>query len=700
MMFFLKRFAGKITHHFTVRIFHQKWVSNLLLLSIFFIVIFVSMTMTLAPPKYDLSVGQKVTTDIRAPRDIEDKAATAKRLQQAVQSVEPREKIDPTIQIDIKKKIEKFFQHVYRIRSMEDLTKDEKINLLKERNDLNLTDSELLLLATIPNEELKDMESYIYEVITQVMSTGIREEELEKEKNNIANYFMGIKDFSEETKLLAISIVNSSIKANRFLDVETTQQKIEEAKKNVEKVIIKRGTIIAHAGEIITEEKMQLLKDAGMVKKQPRKDFLLYIGIFILTFMIEGLLVVYIYIFHKELLDSNSKKYLILIIFLSAYIISKAIYSISPYMAPVAALSMLIGILIDSKLGIVLHFVMTVLLAFLMDGNDIGFFITAIAGGIIGGLSTRYAFQRTNILFSGLFVSLSNVIVIVGLGLIAQSEVSKIISDGFYGFLNGIFCAVLTIGSLPLWESVFRILTPFKLLELSNPNHPILKRLLMEAPGTYHHSVIVGNLSENAANAIGSNGLLARVSAYYHDQGKLKRPYLFKENQIGAENPHDKMTPGLSAEIIKSHVRDGIEMAMEAKLPQEIIQAIEEHHGTTLVKYFYHKALSEGKDELVKEEDYRYNGRKPQSKETAVIMLADSVEAAVRSMPEPTSDKIDQLIHKIIKDKFDDGQLDECDLTLKDLEKIASSFKTVLMGIFHERIEYPELDFKKEEAAE
>ncbi|HHY90147.1 MAG TPA: HDIG domain-containing protein [Clostridiales bacterium] len=699
-MFFLKRFAGKITHHFTVRIFHQKWVSNLLLLSIFFIVIFVSMTMTLAPPKYDLSVGQKVTTDIRAPRDIEDKAATAKRLQQAVQSVEPREKIDPTIQIDIKKKIEKFFQHVYRIRSMEDLTKDEKINLLKERNDLNLTDSELLLLATIPNEELKDMESYIYEVITQVMSTGIREEELEKEKNNIANYFMGIKDFSEETKLLAISIVNSSIKANRFLDVETTQQKIEEAKKNVEKVIIKRGTIIAHAGEIITEEKMQLLKDAGMVKKQPRKDFLLYIGIFILTFMIEGLLVVYIYIFHKELLDSNSKKYLILIIFLSAYIISKAIYSISPYMAPVAALSMLIGILIDSKLGIVLHFVMTVLLAFLMDGNDIGFFITAIAGGIIGGLSTRYAFQRTNILFSGLFVSLSNVIVIVGLGLIAQSEVSKIISDGFYGFLNGIFCAVLTIGSLPLWESVFRILTPFKLLELSNPNHPILKRLLMEAPGTYHHSVIVGNLSENAANAIGSNGLLARVSAYYHDQGKLKRPYLFKENQIGAENPHDKMTPGLSAEIIKSHVRDGIEMAMEAKLPQEIIQAIEEHHGTTLVKYFYHKALSEGKDELVKEEDYRYNGRKPQSKETAVIMLADSVEAAVRSMPEPTSDKIDQLIHKIIKDKFDDGQLDECDLTLKDLEKNASSFKTVLMGIFHERIEYPELDFKKEEAAE
>ncbi len=699
-MVFLKRFAEKITHHFTIRIFHKKWVSNLLLLSIFFIVIFVSMAMTLAPPKYDLYVGQKITTDIRAPRDIEDKAATAKRLQQVVQSVEPREKIDPTIQIDIKKKIEKFFQHTYRIRSMEDIAEDEKINLLKERNDLNLTDSELILLATIPHEELTDMESYIYEVITQVMSTGIREEELEKEKTNIANYFMGIKDFSEETKLLAISIVNSSIKANRFLDVETTQQKIEEAKKNVEKVIIKRGTIIAHAGDIITEEKMQLFKDAGMIKEQPRKDFLLYIGIFILTLMIEGLLVVYIYIFHKELLDSPSKKYLILIIFLSAYIISKAIYSISPYMVPVAALSMLIGILIDSKLGIVMHFMMTVLLAFLVNGNNIGFFITAILGGIIGGLSTRYTFQRINILFSGLFVSLSNVIVIVGLGLIDQSEISKIISDGFYGFLNGIFCAVLTIGSLPLWESVFRILTPFKLLELSNPNHPILKRLLLEAPGTYHHSVIVGNLSENAANAIGANGLLARVSAYYHDQGKLKRPYLFKENQIGDENPHDKMTPGLSAEIIKSHVRDGIEMAIEAKLPQEIIQAIEEHHGTTLVKYFYHKAISEDKDELVKEEDYRYSGRKPQSKETAVIMLADSVEAAVRSMPEPTSDKIQQLIRKIIKDKFDDGQLDECDLTFKDLEKIASAFKTVLVGIFHERIEYPELNSKKEGATE
>ena len=230
---------------------------------------------------------------------------------------------------------------------------------------------------------------------------------------------------------------------------------------------------------------------------------------------------------------------------------------------------------------------------------------------------------------------------------------------------------------------------------MSNPNQPLLKRLLLEAPGTYHHSIIVGNLSEAAAEAIKANPLIARVGAYYHDVGKLKRPYLFKENQMGGENPHDKLNPNLSTLIITNHVKHGMELGKKYKVPGIIKDIIKQHHGTTLVAFFYHKALNGENPELVQEKSFRYEGPKPQSKEAAIIMIADSVEAAVRSMVEPSKGKIEGLVRKIIQDKLKDGQLDECDLTLKELNTIANSFLNVLTGIFHERIEYPNLDIKE-----
>ncbi len=262
--------------------------------------------------------------------------------------------------------------------------------------------------------------------------------------------------------------------------------------------------------------------------------------------------------------------------------------------------------------------------------------------------------------------------------------------------LNGLFCAVLTIGTLPIWENIFKIVTPLKLLELSNPNQVLLKRLLLEAPGTYHHSIIVGNLSERAAEAIGADPLLARVGAYYHDIGKLKRPYFFKENQLGMDNPHDKLKPNMSTLIITNHTKDGIALAKEYNIPEEIIDIIAQHHGDTTVSYFYHKALKENESKEVNIEDFRYPGPKPKTREAAIVMLADSTEAAVRSLKEPTKKNIEEMIRNIIKGKLQDGQLEECNLTLKDLNTIANAFSTIMMGIFHERIEYPNLELDKE----
>ncbi len=248
----------------------------------------------------------------------------------------------------------------------------------------------------------------------------------------------------------------------------------------------------------------------------------------------------------------------------------------------------------------------------------------------------------------------------------------------------------MTIGTLPFLENAFGITSAVKLLELSNPNQLLLRKLMLDAPGTYHHSIIVGNLAEAGAEAVGADSLLARVGANYHDIGKLKRPYFFIENQLTSDNPHDKLSPTLSALIITSHVKDGLEIAQEHRLPSSITAFIAQHHGTSLLSFFYNKAMDESSEKKADETTYRYEGPKPQTRETAIVMLADCAEAAVRSMPNPTAGKIEGLIRQIIKDKLADGQLDECDLTLKDLDKVALAFSRVLTGIFHTRIEYPD----------
>jgi len=294
------------------------------------------------------------------------------------------------------------------------------------------------------------------------------------------------------------------------------------------------------------------------------------------------------------------------------------------------------------------------------------------------------------VIYAGLTSALINTVSIVSFGLINNIDMRNYMYDVTYGIVGGIFTSVLTIGLLPFFESAFDIITPTKLLELTNPNQPLLRRLMIETPGTYYHSILVGNLSEAAAEEVGANALLCRAGSYYHDIGKLKRPYFFKENQMTQDNPHNKISPNLSASIIISHVKDGAGTAKKNKLPSKVIDIISQHHGNTLVAYFYHKALKAAGQEPVDEEKFRYPWQKPQSKEAAIVMLADSVEAFVRSLSEPTKEDVEKGVRKIVFDKINDNQLNECSLTLKDMESIIKAFVKVLEGAFHERIEYPE----------
>jgi putative nucleotidyltransferase with HDIG domain len=255
---------------------------------------------------------------------------------------------------------------------------------------------------------------------------------------------------------------------------------------------------------------------------------------------------------------------------------------------------------------------------------------------------------------------------------------------------SGILSAAFTLGFLPYFEAVFGILSPLRLVELGNPNHPLLRKLLTEAPGTYHHSILVANLAESAAEAIGADGLLARIGAYYHDVGKIRRPRFFIENQMGRSNPHDKLSPHLSRTIILSHPADGVEILEQYRIPKPIRDIAAQHHGTTLLKYFYHKALKQKCGSQVREADFRYPGPKAQFKEAAIVGICDSAEAAVRALARPTPERIEALVKKIIQERLEDGQFDECDLTLKELDAIARIVTETLVGMFHTRLEYPE----------
>jgi putative nucleotidyltransferase with HDIG domain len=361
---------------------------------------------------------------------------------------------------------------------------------------------------------------------------------------------------------------------------------------------------------------------------------------------------------------------------------------------PVACGAMLVSIF--QGLGVAVTFSLAIsVLASLLFGGQVEYFVYFFVNSLVAAYGVRNCNERGILIKTGLMVGLVNIFLSLSIVMITDSIYSlDAVFSATSGFVGGILAGVIATGILPLLEMCFGFTTDIKLLELANLDQPLLRDFMVQSPGSYHHSVIISNMVEATAKAVHANPLLARVSAYYHDIGKMKKPLYFVENQQG-ENKHEKLAPSMSSLILIAHVKDGVELAKKHKLGQEIIDIIQQHHGTSLISYFYHKAkermgMKGGKSVEVKDEDFRYPGPKPQTKEAGLVMLADMVEAASRSLRDPTPARIQGMVQKIINNVFSDGQLDECELTLKDLHQIAKSFNKTLSGIFHHRIEYPE----------
>ncbi len=362
------------------------------------------------------------------------------------------------------------------------------------------------------------------------------------------------------------------------------------------------------------------------------------------------------------------------------------------YAIPLASISMLVAILINPGVAVMITVIMSFYLA-ILAGVKFDLALTLLAGGIIGINSVLNVRKRRDLTKAGVLIGLAEMVCIVSVGLINFISINQLVVDSLWGLASGIVSAIVVSGVLPIFEMAFGLTTNISLLELSDLNQPILKELVMKAPGTYHHSLLVGNLAESAAEVVGANSLLARVGAYFHDIGKLRMAPYFSENQTYTENKHDNLSPKISSLIIINHVKEGADLARKYKLGQPIIDIISQHHGNDLVHFFYHRALEQQDEENPKVEavDFRYPGPRPQSKEAAIVMLADAVEAASRTLQQPNPTKIQGLVGRIINNKFIDGQLDGCALTLKDLHDISGVFTHILTGIFHSRVEYPDL---------
>lgn len=672
--------------------FNNKRLLNIAFLIIFVVIIFSLALMRFESNKLNIEIGDYASSDIRATRNIVDEIGTENLKQNVLASTQAKYRISPSIQIDVKDSISKLFDLVRDYKVQTNITNIRKAEEIQENLNFEISNDDIINMLRMEYQSLSSFETILIDLSNQIMGAGIKEEELEYEKENLSTTFDSL-NLSDTQRNIGLAILTELIKANEFIDELETNRIRENVINSIEDIIIQENEIIVVEGELIDEHKYELIKESGLLKDSNESDLVAKIGIGILAIIGILTFVGYIYFFNYDIINNN--RFLVLIIsMLLTIFLSLVLYTISPFIIPVSIGGLLISILISSTLGIITNIFLALLLG-IMLGLDLSFIVMLIIGGTIAILAITYQKQRSNILIGGIIMSSINILLITSFGLIKGLGWSDILIRDLQVFVNGIITTIIVIGSLPLWENLFSILTPIRLLELSNPNQPLLKRLLVEAPGTYHHSLMVGNLSEAAADKIGADSLLVRVGSYYHDIGKLYKPYYFKENQFSMSNPHDLLSPDESARIILGHVTEGLKMAKEYKLPSELCDFIDEHHGTTIVAYFYYKANED--DSSVNIENYRYYGKKPQSKETALVMLADSVEAAVRSIKEPTNESIEEMVTKVVKGKINDSQLDECDITNKDINIIIKTFINILIGIYHDRVEYPNMETIKEE---
>ena len=535
----------------------------------------------------------------------------------------------------------------------------------------------------------------------------VRDTDVEAKRAGLSGKMAGL-DAAE--RVLAAEIIAPLVVANSSYSPELTNQAKVRAADQVAPVMVDyaQNETIVRKGQKVTDTDLEAIEEFGLTTSRP--DVARLGGWLVLSVLIVGVLMAWIWRFRHELWHRTNAIMLIGLIVVGTTLLLKLTSGRPglPFLLPTAAAGMLLAILLDAGVATTVMALVSLIggavNARTTNPNPIELMAYIFLGGLVGIIAIRRGDRLQIFVQAGLAVAIANVLVVATWGFLGSHDARGVIELMGASLLAAAGSAVAAVGTFAVLGSVFGILTVFQLLELANPSQPLLRRLLVETPGTYHHSLMVGNLAERAAEAIGADPLLTRVAAYYHDIGKLSNPLAFIENQSGGENIHDELDPETSAQILKAHTAEGIDIAYKAKLPKSLIAFIPQHHGTAPMSYFYARArglaaepyggpqTAEGAKAAaaVDERKFRHSGPKPQSKEAALIMLADGVEASVRSLASRDEPAIRAMVARIIDERMGDGQFDECDLTLRDVEKIKEAFVQQLLGMYHQRIAYPQ----------
>lgn len=651
-------------------LFNKKYAYRFSILMAVFL--FFGVIIQISELKANYKIGDIASSDIIAYKnvvyfkDILDKNIRKK----VMENTTPEYDIIPEVSNESIQKLNNFFANAKIMKSESD---DYDLSLEKY-----IRDNKYNLTVKDAKEVLNRGEdiSYIVNLINtlgKVYSIGINDEQdfdkiiIDKE----------IKIDSLDKKFLK-NFVHKNLKINDNKTEEKIQANINSLKNK--EIKIYKGDIIVKKGEVINADMYEKMEKLNLVRGTDKFVKLVGLGIIFMVLMFVSYYVLKKY--SKKVMESNAfYPGLITIILLNTLFVLFFNKDFLIYMLPFAIVPIILSMTGDKVFALTLTF-----MNMLVISKNETWFLVMFLVTIVVLYRTENMTSRNDIVKLGIFIGIFEAILSLGYGLINQFPMPLLVGLIISSILSGLFTGMICLAILPYFENSFDLLTNIKLIELSDFSHPLLKELLILAPGTFHHSIMVGALSERAAESIGANATFVRVASYYHDIGKIKRPNFFVENQKGGPNPHDNLKPSLSALIIMSHTKDGYIMGKKYKLHKDILSIMMEHHGTTLVQYFYNKAKQQG--ELIREIDFRYSGPKPKSKESAIILLADTIEAAVRASEDKSKGTIEGLIRSLIKHKMDDGQLSDADISLKEIETIINAFVSVLLGAYHQRIQY------------
>lgn len=640
--------------------------------------------------RVNLHAGEIAPQNVYATREVENRPLTALLERQAANRVAPVFVADPKATRQAQIEVGRIYRALFTVRA-------DHLGPTGFRHltGLKLPATEVVAILKTPVAHLRSVEADTRAAVQAAMAVGYRNtpQSMAAGHNQVAASVTNLALPDAALRTLAIQAADKAFRPSFVYSGAETAHEQQVARAAVAPAYVLPGNIVVVQGTRVTPSQITLLREMGLIHGRGNADAAL--GALALAIAFLGLLVLFARLMTPRATRTETLVWVFGLSVVGTSALGLLVAPASGYLVPVATAAILTTILLGPGLGIVAGFV-TVALCTVALGFDPSVAVPQLASVLAAVAAVAHIRDRRAAPRAMLYAGVAGLLTALGFVLLGdtQSGVGLLPWEDL-GFVAGsaILSVIVSFGSLPLFEQLLGLLTSVRLLELSNPNQPLLRRLLMEAPGTYHHSVVVSNLAESAAEAVGGNGLLARVGAFYHDVGKLRRPFFFVDNQFGAPNPHDRLAPSLSSLIIMSHVKDGVAVAREAGLPSGILEFIGRHHGTTRIQYFWQKAMDQAAAEEgtpPSESDFRYPGPKPNSKETAIVMLADTCEAAARALPRPTPQRIEARVRALIRQRLDDGQLDEADLTLRDLDTVATTFTQVLSGVFHSRVAYPD----------